>query len=251
VTDAPPPGHASAGVDALIARLENLAVAPAGVTRPVLEGVTLDVRPGECVALVGRSGSGKTTLLRTMATLLPPLAGTMAVTGIDPATVSGDELRRLRCRIGVIAQRGDLVEPLRVDRNVMAGALGRWSNRRALRHLLRPTATEQAEAATALAAVGLEDKLHSRTSQLSGGEQQRVAIARTLVQAPALLLADEPVASLDPQNARDVLDLLTSLARERGMGVVMALHQPDLAALFCERVFTLSDGRLEQIAASS
>ena len=235
------------GGDTPVLRLDRLAVAPAGVAKPVLEGVSLDLHPGESVALVGPSGSGKTTLLRTIATLLRPFAGSATVAGIDPAALEGEELRRLRCRIGMVTQRGDLVGPLRVDQNVMAGALGRWSNWRALRFLLRPTPAELEEARVALAAVGLEHKLFSRASQLSGGEQQRVAIARLLVQAPLLLLADEPVASLDPANARKIRDLLSSLARVRRMGIIMSLHQPDLAWAFCDRVFALSDGRLKQV----
>ncbi len=248
---ATPTGGSPAGGGAPILRLGNLAVAPRGVSKPVLEGVSLELHSGECVALVGPSGSGKTTLLRTIATLLPPAKGAMEVTGVDPVTLSREELRRLRCRIGMIAQRGDLVDPLRVAQNVMAGALGRWSTWRALRFLLRPTTSELAEARTALSAVGLEDKLRSRTAQLSGGEQQRVAIARALIQAPALLLADEPVSSLDPANARGILRLLTSLARAEGMGLVMSLHQPDLAQEFCDRVIELSGGHSQQAAERS
>jgi phosphonate transport system ATP-binding protein len=181
--------------------------------------------------------------------LLPPLAGAIVIAGADPATLNGEALRRLRSRVALISQRGDLVEALRVDRNVMAGALGRWSTWHALRFLVRPTAAELDEARAALTAVGLDGKLLARTGQLSGGEQQRVAIARALVQEPALLLADEPVASLDPANARDILSLLTSLARVRDMGVLVSLHQPALAREFCDRVFELRSGHLEEVGA--
>jgi phosphonate transport system ATP-binding protein len=221
-------------------------VAPARTVPAVLEQVSLVLARGECVALVGPSGSGKTTLLRTIATLIPPAAGHIEINGIDPASLRREELRRLRRKIGMIAQRGDLVESLRVHQNVMAGALGRWSNWRALRFLVRPVESELAEAREALAAVGLEHKLRGRTDQLSGGEQQRVAIARALVQDPSLLLADEPVASLDRANAEDVLSLLTSLARTRGMGLIMSLHQPDLAEKYCDSIFMLGSGQVEQ-----
>jgi phosphonate transport system ATP-binding protein len=224
--------------------LREVDAAPPGLATPVLSKVTLAVAPGECVALVGSSGAGKTTLLRTIAGLIPPLGGIVRLRGEDLSQLRGRELRRARSRIGMIAQKHDLVEPLRVDKNVMAGALGRWSTARALRFLVRPTREELAEAEAALAAVGLRDKLRQRTAKLSGGEQQRVAIARALIQAPALLLADEPVASLDPQAAEGVLSLLTGLARERGMALIAALHQPELAERFCDRVVELRDGEV-------
>jgi phosphonate transport system ATP-binding protein len=144
----------------------------------------------------------------------------------------------------MITQKHDLVEPLRVDKNVMAGALGRWSTARAIRFLIWPRSAELAKATEALAAVGLADKLKRRTSTLSGGEQQRVAIARVLVQAPALLLADEPVASLDPTTAEEVVKLLTQIARARGMALIASLHQLDLAERYCDRIVELHSGTL-------
>lgn len=229
-------------------RLERLAVAPPG-REPVLSGVTLDLAPGECLAVIGPSGAGKTTLLRTLALMIAPASGHLAIDGTDPVTLSGEALRRLRSRVAIVTQRHDLVEPLSVHQNVMAGALGRWSTGRALRYLLRPRAGELAEAHEALAAVGLADKLREPTRALSGGQQQRVAIARALVQAPSVLLADEPVASLDPASAAEVLGLLTGLARERGMALVCALHQPDLARAFCDRVVEAREGRIMPVAA--
>jgi phosphonate transport system ATP-binding protein len=147
--------------------------------------------------------------------------------------------------VALVAQKHDLVDVLPVHANVMAGALGRWSDLRALRYLVRPAPAELDEARAALAAVGLAHKLRAETARLSGGEQQRVAIARALVQAPRVLLADEPVASLDPRTAREVLELLTGLAQARGMGLICSLHQPDLAHRFFDRVLELRDGRLE------
>lgn len=224
--------------------LRDVAVAPAQRVPPVLSGVTLSVRAGECLALVGPSGSGKTTLLRTIGAALPPAAGSILFEGRDIAALKGASLRHARARIGTITQKHDLIEPLRVDKNVMAGALGWWSTWRALRFLVWAKPDELQEASTALAEVGLADKLKRPTTTLSGGEQQRVAIARTLVQAPALLLADEPVASLDPATAADVLGLLTNLARSRGMAMIVSLHQPELAARFCDRVIEARDGRI-------
>jgi phosphonate transport system ATP-binding protein len=231
--------------------LHELDVAPSGASSPVLRAVSFDVHAGECVALVGPSGSGKTTLLRTIATMLEPRSGSIRFENRDPTQLAGGQLRSMRSRIGLITQKHDLVESLRVDKNVMAGALGRWSAWRALRFLFWAKPEESAEAATALGAVGLADKPRRPTSTLSGGEQQRVAIARALVQAPRLLLADEPVASLDPTTAEEVLDLLTRLARASGTALICSLHQPELAERFCDRVLEVRNGTSVPREASS
>ena len=216
--------------------IRNLHVRAAESGQSILSGLTLRVAAGERVAVVGPSGAGKTTLFRAINGSVPVAGGVLRVAGEDVARCTGAALRRLRTRIAVIAQKHDLVEPLRVHQNVTAGALGRWSAAHAVRYLLWPTAAELAEAETALAAVGLAHKLHARTRTLSGGEQQRVAIARALVQAPLLILADEPVASLDPRTAEEVLALLCGLAERRGVALLCSLHQPDLAARFFSRV---------------
>ncbi len=226
--------------------LNGVAIAPPG-GRVLLSGVDLALAPGERLALVGPSGSGKTTLLRTLNGKIPPLAGEVRLQGEALAGLAGARLRAARSRLALVAQKHDLVETLPVHANVMAGALGRWSNRRALRYLIRPRADELAEAQVALAAVGLPEKLRAETARLSGGEQQRVAIARALVQAPLVLLADEPVASLDPATSREVLELLTGLACSRGMALVCSLHQPELARRYFDRVLELRAGRLEGV----
>jgi phosphonate transport system ATP-binding protein len=225
-------------------RLTDLAVAPPAARDPVVRGIDLAVEPGECVALVGASGAGKTTLLKTIGRQIEPRGGTIMLAGSDITTLKGRSLRVMRYQIGYIAQKLDLVEPLRVHQNVTAGALGRWSTARALRYLVLPMAAELTEARGALAAVGLEQKLMKPTAALSGGEQQRVAIARALIQSPRLLLADEPVASLDPWNARQILELLTRLAVERGMALLCSLHQPELAQRYFDRVVEVSGGAI-------
>jgi phosphonate transport system ATP-binding protein len=131
-----------------------------------------------------------------------------------------------------------------VHQNVMAGALGRWTTVRALRFLLRPKPAELDEARRALSRVGLEHKLRSRTSDLSGGEHQRVAIARALVQHPLVLLADEPVASLDPILSGQILSLLCSLARETGFALLCSLHQPEFAYEYFDRVIRIEAGKI-------
>ena len=219
-------------------------MAPEGASGPVLTGVSLALRRGECVALVGPSGAGKTSLLRTIVGALAPAGGEMRFEG--RALAPHARPRQVRARIGMITQKHDLVEALRVDKNVLAGSLGRLSTWRALRLLIHTRPEELAQVETALAAVGLAGMAKRRTCELSGGEQQRVAIARALIQAPALLLADEPVASLDPATAREVLGLLTGLARSTGTALLCSLHQPDLAERFCDRIVELRDGALVQ-----
>jgi phosphonate transport system ATP-binding protein len=227
-------------------QLTGVSVAPAEGAAMALSDVTLTLAAGERVALVGPSGAGKTTLLRTLAGQLKPRAGRVVLEGQDLGTLRGRPLRRLRADIALIAQKHDLVDTLRVDKNVMAGALGRWSTAHALRFLFWSRPEELDEAQAALAAVGLAHKLKAATSALSGGEQQRVAIARALVQGPRLLLADEPVASLDPQTAVEVLELLTGLARTRGVALICSLHQPDLAARFFDRIAEVGGGRVQE-----
>lgn len=232
--------------DAPLLTLREVDAAPPGAVDPVLTRVSFDVHRGECIALVGPSGSGKTTLLRTIAAMIPQRGGDILFDGQDLSQLRGARLRHVRARIGMITQKHDLVETLRVDKNVMAGALGRWSLWRALRFLFRANAEELAEAEAALRAVGLAGKLKRPTAALSGGEQQRVAIARALIQAPALLLADEPVASLDPATAEEVLTLLTRLARSSGTALICSLHQPELALRFCDRVLEMHGGTVVQ-----
>ena len=211
---------------------------------PALDGVSLDVAAGECVALVGPSGSGKTTLLRALNGSVPVDAGTIVVEGVDVRAARGRSLRRLRTRLAMIAQQHDLVDRLSVLQNVMAGALGRWSTLHALRFLAAPSAAEIAEAREALTSVGIAEKLRSRTSELSGGQQQRVAIARALVQRPAAFLADEPIASLDPELGEQIVRLLCDLARTRGIALLCSLHQTDLANRYFDRSVELAGGHI-------
>jgi phosphonate transport system ATP-binding protein len=210
----------------------------------VLNQISLSARRGEKIAILGPSGAGKTTLFRTINGFLPIISGSVSVDGIEVNGLRGKQLRNLRSQIAMISQRHDLVDRLGVHQNVMAGALGRWTTAHALRFLLRPKPAEMEEAKRALSRVALERKLRSRTSDLSGGEHQRVAIARALVQQPLVLLADEPVASLDPILSGQILSLLCSLANENGFTLLCSLHQPDLAYEYFDRVIRIEAGRI-------
>jgi phosphonate transport system ATP-binding protein len=210
----------------------------------VLNQISLSARRGEKIAILGPSGAGKTTLFRTINGFLPIISGSVSVDGIEVNGLRGKQLRNLRSQIAMISQRHDLVDRLGVHQNVMAGALGRWTTAHALRFLLRPKPAELEEAKRALSRVALERKLRSRTSDLSGGEHQRVAIARALVQQPLVLLADEPVASLDPILSGQILSLLCSLANENGFTLLCSLHQPDLAYEYFDRVIRIEAGRI-------
>ena len=205
---------------------EGIAVRLGG--RPVLQGVSVSVAPGEVVALEGASGAGKTTLLRALAGLLPH-GGGIASGGVRPA---------------LVFQQHALAGRLSAEANVLVGALGRCGFWRPALGLW--PAAERRAAADCLADVGLAGFGPRRAAQLSGGQRQRVAVARALLQRAPVLLADEPVASLDPENAAMVLGLLRDLARGRGLAVLVALHQPGLAAQFADRRLRLQDGRISE-----
>ena len=207
---------------------------------PALASLNLSVMQGERVAVAGPSGSGKTTLLYLLAGILQPDTGSLAIDGKALARVKpGRELSRL---VGMVHQQYDLVPHLPVIHNVLAGRLGQWGLLRSAASLVWPQDRHLAEAA--LERMGIADKIWERTSHLSGGEQQRAAIARLIVQSPRVVLADEPVASLDPARAGDMLRLLTDLTDGTGRALIVSLHSPELIRRFCTRVIGLREGKL-------
>jgi phosphonate transport system ATP-binding protein len=207
---------------------------------PALSPLSFSVLPGERVALAGPSGSGKTTLLYMLAGILQPDTGTLTIDGKDLARVkSGRDLSLL---VGIIHQQYDLVPHLPVLHNVLAGRLGQWSLLRSAASLVWPQ--ERSLAERALERMGIGDKAWERTSHLSGGEQQRAAIARLVVQSPRVVLADEPVASLDPAMAEEMLRLLAGLTEDGERALVVSLHSPELIRRFCTRVIGLRAGHL-------
>ena len=206
----------------------------------ILADVTLSARPGERIALIGPSGAGKTTLLRLLNTTLFPSGGHVEVLGEHPARLSARALRRLRGRIGTVYQQLHLVPQASVVENVLMGRLGSRSGLRIALGALRRA--DRAEVASVLARVGLLDRIDERVDRLSGGEQQRVAVARVLHQAPDLLLADEPFASVDPARSREVVELLLEAAR--GRTLVVSTHQLEPVLPHFPRVVGLRAGRI-------
>ena len=212
-----------------------------GATR-ALRGVDLRVGQGERVAVVGPSGAGKTTLFRVLNLGLRPDAGTYDLGGVDALGLRGSDLRRARTGIATIHQHHDVVGRLSVLKNILAGRLGRWSFAQASRAWVWPRGAD-VEAAHAVAKrVGISDKLLQRADRLSGGQQQRVAIARALFQDARLVLADEPVASVDPSLAEEIVSLLVRSAAEDGRTLLVNLHQPELVRRHFARVVGLRGG---------
>lgn len=210
----------------------------------VLEAVSFTVEPGECVALVGPSGAGKTSLLRLLSTEYQPTVGSARVDGVDVAGLADRDLRAVRARCGFVHQDLALVPELRALQNVLAGRLGSQGTLAGLRSLFWPRRAEVRDVHAILERVGIGELLYRPTARLSGGERQRVAIARSLYQAPRALLADEPIAAVDPARARATIELFLELARERGLTLIVSLHDLDLALEFFPRLIGLRDGAI-------
>lgn len=213
---------------------------------PALKGVSFEVQAGERVALLGASGSGKSTLLRLLCGLetLDDGPGRIEIDG-RPLQAAGricDDVRTLRRQVGIVFQQFNLVGRLSVLSNVLTGLAAELPLHRAM--LGRFTLEERARALDVLESMGLGEFAFQRAGTLSGGQQQRAAIARSLLQGARLLLADEPVASLDPESTRRVMDLLVGLNHSRAMTLLISLHHVGLARRHCERVLALRDGRL-------
>jgi phosphonate transport system ATP-binding protein len=213
--------------------------------RRALESLSLTIHPGEFVAVIGRSGAGKTTFLRCLACFTPASSGSIRFGEEDLAALHGGALRTHRTRVGMIYQQFNLVRRLRVIDNVLVGRLGHltgWRAWAALAGWFDPRDRETA--LRCLDHVGLLDRAWQRTDTLSGGEQQRVAIAKILAQDPSVILADEPIASLDLVNGELVMETLQRIAREAGLTVVATLHHVEFARRYADRVLGFQAGRL-------
>lgn len=205
-----------------------------------VDRLSLAIRGGERVAIIGPSGAGKTSILRLIGTAIRPTAGTLRLGDADPWRLPRAALRRLRSRIGTIHQAPPLPPRQRLVTTVLAGRLGQWPLWRSLASLVYPLDIAGAEAA--LARMDLADRLFDRCDRLSGGQLQRVGVARTLYQAPDLVLADEPVSALDPQLAAHVVGELNRDAQARGATLIASLHAVDLALGAFPRVIGIRAG---------
>jgi len=218
-----------------------------GTGRHALQDINLDIQPGEMVALIGASGSGKSTLLRHVAGLMASDGTAGSCVEVMGRCVQRDgriqrNVRRIRSEVGFVFQQFNLVDRLPVLVNVLVGRLHAMPWWRSLTRWFTPA--ERLAALEALARVGIAECHAQRASTLSGGQQQRAAIARALVQGARLVLADEPIASLDPESSRKVMEILARINREDGCTVVVSLHQVDMALRYCPRVIALHQGRV-------
>lgn len=206
-----------------------------------LHDINLTVAEGEFLVILGPSGAGKSTLLRCINRLAEPSKGEVYVCG-ELATSKGNELRRLRCRVAMIFQHYNVVPRLSVLKNVLTGRLGVVPALASWFQLFPARDVELAR--QCLRRVELQDKMQVRTDTLSGGQKQRVGIARALAQQPKVILADEPVASLDPKTSRTVLNYLKQASTDLGISVICNLHQVDYAREFAHRIVGISAGRV-------
>ena len=217
-----------------------------GAPQKALSGVSIDLKPGEMVALIGASGSGKSTLLRHISGFIGGDRGSGEIK-VGDRVMQHDgrvarDIRHLRAEVGFVFQQFNLVGRLSVMTNVLVGLLPRVPLWRSL--TMRFTREQRAEAWLALKSVGIEQIAWQRASTLSGGQQQRVAIARALVQGARIILADEPIASLDPESARNVMEILSRINKEHGITVLVSLHQVQFARRYCPRTVALRLGEV-------
>ena len=207
-----------------------------------LDDVTLTIQDGEFVAIIGRSGAGKSTLLRAVNRMHPITGGKLTVNGTDVSSLSGKRLRKFRRGIGMVFQSFNLVTRTSVIKNVLSACVPDMPFWRVLLGAFRKE--DKIKALESLEKVGILDKAYVRADQLSGGQQQRVALARTLTQDPQIILADEPVAALDPVTARQVMQDFVHINQEMGISILLNIHHVELALEYADRIIGIRSGRI-------
>ena len=207
-----------------------------------LKDVTLTIQDGEFVALIGRSGAGKSTLLRAVNRMHDITEGTLTVEGVNVSTLKGKELRRFRRGIGMVFQSFNLVTRTTVIRNVLSACVPEMPFWRVLLGAFRKQ--DKITALESLDKVGILDKAYIRADQLSGGQQQRVALARTLAQNPKIILADEPVAALDPVTAKQVMQDFVRINKDMGISILLNIHHVELAIEYADRIIGIRAGQI-------
>ena len=215
-------------------------VYPGGVVG--LKDVNLTIEKGEFAAIIGLSGAGKSTLIRTVNRMIDITSGQVLVDGVDVMTLRGRELRRFRRKIGMIFQSFNLVTRTTVVKNVLASRVPDMNFLAVLLGLY--TRQQELDALMALEKVGILEKAYTRCDQLSGGQQQRVALARTLNQKPSIILADEPVAALDPVTARQVMSDFKQINQDLDIAILLNIHHVDLALDYADRVIGIRAGQI-------
>ncbi len=208
--------------------------------KPALADVSFSVNEGEFISVIGASGSGKTTLLRCINRMIEPTGGEITFNGVIVSKLHKPELRKVRTKIGMIFQHHNLVERLTVIENVLHGRLGYKSTLAGILGLY--TAAEKKEAFEILEILGMQDNIYKRCDRLSGGQKQRVGIARALVQKPKMILCDEPIASLDPGSSKIIMDYLKNICRDRGITLIISLHQVNVALNYSHRIIGFNKG---------
>src|SRR6266404_6349204 len=210
--------------------------------KPVLNDISLDIAARGITAIIGPSGTGKSTLIRCINRLVEPTSGSIEFEGHDLTRLTRHALRRVRCHIGMVFQEFNLVERLTVMENLLSGRLGYVSAWKAWRRKF--PAGDIARAFELLDTVGLSSFANQRADSLSGGQRQRVGIARAVMQQPSVLLADEPTSSLDPKTSVEIMQLLTDIALQRGIPVLINMHDVELAKRFADRIVGMAAGRI-------
>jgi phosphonate transport system ATP-binding protein len=214
-----------------------------GTGSTIMSGLDLDIANGAKVAIIGANGTGKSTLVRMLVRLVEPSSGEIRVLGEQVHTLGAADLKRLRSRVGFVFQRHNLVTRLSALTNVVHGVQSRMSGPRTWMQALAPREV-RAEAMHCLDRVGLADKAMFRVDTLSGGQSQRVAVARMLMQRPELVIADEPDASLDPKSGEEVMSTLAALASEHKATLIFVSHRMEHAIRFADRIVGLGGGRV-------
>lgn len=207
-----------------------------------LDDVNLTIRDGEFVAIIGRSGAGKSTLLRAVNRMHDITAGTLTVDGVNVSTLRGRALRNFRRGIGMVFQSFNLVTRTTVIRNVLSARVPEMPFWRVLLGVFRKQ--DKLIALESLDKMGILDKAYIRADQLSGGQQQRVALARTLAQKPSVILADEPVAALDPVTAKQVMQDFVRINREMNLSILLNIHHVELAMEYADRIIGIRAGKI-------
>ncbi len=229
------------GKDALLLKVNHLTKSYDGVVNS-LDDVSFSLGKGELVSIIGSSGAGKSTLLRCVNRLIDATSGSVLFNGVEMNGLRGRRLRAARRQISMIFQSYNLVYRSSSIENVLQGRLGYKNSLTGALSLF--SEEEKIKAFQMLERVGMSDFSYTRTDQLSGGQKQRVGIARALVQDPLLILADEPIASLDPRSSREVMELLRSVVDEMGITCLVSLHQVEYALEYSDYIFGLSKGKI-------